>query len=50
MTYLLQLLPDVFMIFGGILPYLPQYAQIQQTKSTGSFSKHVSFENPIYFC
>jgi len=41
MTYLLQLLPDVFMIFGGILPYLPQYAQIQQTKSTGSFSKHV---------
>ena len=29
------------MVFGGVLPYVPQYAQIKQTKSTGSFSTHV---------
>lgn len=41
LTFLLHFLPDVFMVFGGALPYLPQYQQIRETKTTGSFSKHV---------
>ncbi|CAG5107740.1 Oidioi.mRNA.OKI2018_I69.chr1.g3467.t1.cds [Oikopleura dioica] len=39
--FLLHFLPDVFMVFGGALPYLPQYQQIRETRTTGSFSKHV---------
>ena len=39
---LLRFIPDVAMVFGGVLPYVPQYAQIRETKSTGSFSTHVS--------
>jgi len=38
---ILKLIPDAAMVFGGVLPYVPQYAQIKQTKSTGSFSTHV---------
>ena len=37
----MKLIPDAAMVFGGVLPYVPQYAQIKQTKSTGSFSTHV---------
>jgi len=40
-SFLLHFLPDVFMVFGGALPYLPQYQQIRETRTTGSFSKHV---------
>lgn len=40
-SFLLRFLPDVFMVFGGALPYLPQYQQIRETRTTGSFSKHV---------
>jgi len=38
---ILKIVPDMAMVFGGVLPYVPQYAQIKQTKSTGSFSTHV---------
>ena len=44
----MKLIPDAAMVFGGVLPYVPQYAQIKQTKSTGSFSTHVrSFVHPL---
>jgi uncharacterized protein with PQ loop repeat len=38
---IIKFLPDLAMVFGGVLPYVPQYGQIKQTKSTGSFSTHV---------
>ncbi|UYV84985.1 PQLC1, partial [Cordylochernes scorpioides] len=43
---------SLFMIFGGVLPFIPQYLQIKRTQNADGFSTYVfghHFEFPLLF-
>lgn len=35
------LVATTFIIFGGVIPYIPQYAEIKNTSNTEGFSTYV---------
>jgi len=40
-NWILSCLASVFMIFGGVIPYLPQYREIKKKESADGFSTYV---------
>ena len=41
LSELLGSISAVAMIFGGVIPYIPQYCEIRRTKNADGFSLHV---------
>lgn len=39
--FFLSWVATFFMVFGGALPYIPQYREIQRSGNTEGFSTHV---------